>query len=266
MRSSNLIVAGVALAAGLGAWVLSGPAPQPIEVQANAPAPTISTVDVLVAAVEIPVGGTINDAEMKWVAFPTGASDKFITKVEGQDVMAEVRGSIARYSFAEGEPLRREKIVKVSGGAGFLSAVLPVGKRAVAIKTESAGENSAGGFILPNDFVDVVAVMRDEEASKARGLEVFRTTTVLTGVRVLAIGQNIQERNGEKFITGQTATLELDPVQGEKVMLAQRVGTLTLALRSLRDASKSGESIEANDVKRGVNVVRFGQAQEMTVK
>jgi len=268
MRTSNLIVAGISVLAGMGAWLLSGPAPQPVD---PAPGPVaassaIQTTDVLVAAVDIPMGGTINEPEMKWVAFPTDASSQFITRTAGEDPSAEIKGAIARFPFVAGEPLRREKLIK-GNGSGFLAAILPEGKRAVAIKTEGSGETSAGGFVLPNDFVDVISVVRDEETSKARGLDVYKSTTVLHAVRVLAIGQNIQERNGEKFITGQTATLELDPTQTEQVMLAQRVGTLSLSLRSIIDAGKKPESVsEDSRANKGLTVVRFGRAQDETVK
>lgn len=266
MRSSRLIVGGIACVAALGAWVLSGPAPAPQEpVPVTQAAPAIKTVDVLIAAVEVPMGGLISEQDVKWVPFPEeGTNAQYVMKSEGQDPVKELVGSIARYAFFAGEPIRREKLIK-GNGSGFLSAILPTGKRAVAITTEGSGASSAGGFILPNDFVDVLRVSRDEEASKIKGIEVFRSDIILTNVRVLAIGQNIQERNGERFITGQTATLELDPRQSEQVVLAQRVGTLALALRSLVDAAKKDEP-EQQQPGKSLTVVRFGQAQDAVVK
>ena len=50
-----------------------------------------------------------------------------------------------------------------------MSAILPSGKRAVAIKIDNGGDTSAGGFIVPGDRVDVVRIARDDEATKARG-------------------------------------------------------------------------------------------------
>ena len=267
MKSSRLIVGGIAGVAALGAWLLSGPAPAPPEPapQQLTTAPQMKTVDVLVAAVELPMGNILNEPDMKWMTFPEdGVSSQFVLKAEGQDPLKELTGSIARYPFVAGEPIRREKLIK-GNGSGFLSAILPSGKRAVAITTEGTGATSAGGFVLPNDYVDVMRVNRDEEASKLRGMEIFRSEIVISNVRVLAIGQNIQERNGERFITGQTATLELEPRQAEQIVLAQRIGTLSLALRSLLDASKKDEPDRVQSSK-GLTVVRFGQSQETTVK
>ncbi len=125
-------------------------------------------------------------------------------------------------SFLRGEPLRRDKLVK-AGVGGYMAAMLPSGMRAVAIKIDNSGDTSAGGFILPNDRVDVVRVYRDEEATRARGTEVLAHQTVLANVRVLAIGQNVQDQNGKKVVVGGNATLELDPKQAEIVLFAQNM-------------------------------------------
>src|SRR5208283_3962389 len=100
---------------------------------------------------------------------------------------------------------------------------------------------SAGGFILPNDRVDVVMISRDDEATRARGVEVLTAQTILANVRVLAIGQNVEEQNGKKVVTGANATLELDPDQVNLIVLAQRAGNLHLALRSLVDSGGPAE-------------------------
>ena len=101
-----------------------------------------------------------------------------------------------------------------------MSAILPSGKRAVAIKIDNGGDTSAGGFIVPGDRVDVVrarARRRGDQGAGRRGRD--RPITILTNVRVLAIGQNVEEQNGKKVVTGANATLELDPDQVELVVL-----------------------------------------------
>ena len=99
------------------------------------------------------------------------------------------------------------------------------------------------------------------------GYTFMKSEIVVTNVRVLAIGQNVQERNGEKFITSQTATLELDPRQTEQVVLAQRQGTLALALRSLQDAAKNDERIDdGSSDRRPLTLVRFGVQSDLVAK
>ncbi len=137
-----------------------------------------------------------------------------ISRAEQPNAQADYTNSIARMAMIPGEPVRAEKLVRANQG-GVMSALLPAGSRALAITIDNRGANTAGGFILPNDRVDVIRISRDEAASKAQGTDVFVSDTLLRNVRVLAIGQNIQERNGEKVVVGETATLELDPRQVE---------------------------------------------------
>jgi pilus assembly protein CpaB len=72
--------------------------------------------------------------------------------------------------------------------------------------------------------------------------EEFISETVLRNVRVLAIGQTIEIKDGKKVANGKTATLELSPIQSETLALAQSMGTISLSLRSLADASSDGVS------------------------
>jgi pilus assembly protein CpaB len=84
--------------------------------------------------------------------------------------------------------------------------------------------------------------------------------TLLRNVRVLAIGQNIQERNGEKVVVGETATLELDPRQVELIAVAQRAGQLSLSLRSLHDMAKTDDpTVKVEDI--SLTIVRYGVSQ-----
>ena len=62
-------------------------------------------------------------------------------------------------------------------GSGFMAAVLPPGMRAIAI--DISPETSAGGFILPDDRVDVVLTRRDKAAEKQTGVEKFTSDTIL---------------------------------------------------------------------------------------
>ena len=134
--------------------------------------------------------------------------------------------------------------------------MLPQGMRAVAIPIDQNGGSTAGGFILPNDRVDIISTTRDAGAD---GLD---ARTILTSIRVLAIGQVIQERNGERVVTGGTATLEVDPAQAELIILAQRSGQLSLVLRSIADGpiARNSNDPEPKPTDGGVTVVRYGVA------
>ena len=146
-----------------------------------------------------------------------------------------------------------------------MAAILPGGMRAVS--TEISPETGVGGFVLPNDHVDVILTRRDKEAEKAAGVEVHTSETILSNVRVLAIDQTVEEKGGQRVVVGKTATLELTPRQAETLALSRQLGTLSLALRSLVDSDK--DKPESNDEeahRRSVNVVRFGVTSTTTMK
>lgn len=251
MSPARIIILVVALAAGLGAALLvqrPSQAPAPVAKVEQAP-----TVPVLVAASDIPIGNTVTANDLRWLNWPiAGVPGGVIRKDEAPEAEKEIIGQVARYAILGAEPIRREKLIRTDG-TGFLSAVLPSGMRAVAISTDSRGANTAGGFILPNDRVDVICTWRGESTS-GRG-EAQVSETILRNIRVLAIGQNVQERNGEKVVVGETATLEVDPGQVEVLIQAQKSGTLSLALRSLKDVNQPAPPPSADN---SMTLVRYG--------
>ncbi len=259
MKPARLIVLVTALgAAGVAAMIMmrSGE-PAPIVVQTET-APSKS-IDVLVAAADLPVGQLLRPGDIKWQPWPQDlAPAGAMTRDGAPNAAKEFEGALVRMSFLGGEPIRKEKLVKADG-SGFMSAILPSGMRALAISIDTRGATSAGGFILPNDRVDVLRIYRDEEASKAGGSDVQVAETVLSNIRVLAIGQNVQERQGERVVTGETATLELSPSQTETLALAQRTGQLSLALRSLADAKQVAAREDRSEA--GMTVIRAGVAR-----
>ncbi|MFO1148351.1 MAG: Flp pilus assembly protein CpaB [Alsobacter sp.] len=239
LNIARMVVLAVAIVAGTGAaWLAAtSTTPVPTIIRVEAP-PSIKTTEVLVLKSELKLGSAIKAADLRWQIWPVdGVTPGLVTREATPEAMKEIEGSVVLSNFAAGEPVRPERIVRSSSG-GLMAAMLPPGLRALAINIDGRGSTSAGGFILPNDRVDVIKVTRDEVASRAAGAEVMASETILRNVRVLAIGKSIQDQNGEKVSVGETATLELDPRQVETVFLAQRTGQLTLSLRSLQDASR----------------------------
>ena len=256
MKAARIVVLSVALAAGGIAALLAGRSEKPAPVAQQA-APKVDSVDVLVAKSDIGTGQTVSPGDLNWQAWPTSAATgNFIRRNERPDAIEKMSGQIARAPFVAGEPIREAKLINAKG-SGFMAAILPSGMRAVS--TQISPETSAGGFILPNDRVDVILTRRDREAEKQAGGEVQTSETILSNVRVLAIDQNTQDKDGQKVVIGKTATLELSPHEAETLVLAQRLGTLSLALRSITDAQNDSKADDKNDRRSGsVNVIRFG--------
>jgi pilus assembly protein CpaB len=232
MRVARLLVLGVALLAGALAFMLSGRDTTTPQVAA----PQAETVDILVARTDIPVGRAVQPEDMGWQPWPISAAGPlFIRKTVRPDAIETIKGSVARAPFVSGEPMREAKLIKADG-SGFMSAILPAGMRAVS--TEISPETGAAGFILPNDRVDVILTRKDADVQRAGG-DGFVSETILRNVRVLAIDQTIEEKNGQKVVVGKTTTLELTPRQTELLTLSRQRGPLSLALRSLADSKPS---------------------------
>jgi pilus assembly protein CpaB len=220
-----------------------------------AAAPQLETVEVLIAAADIGMGTTLAAPQMRWQTWPAAAAGpNFIRKESKPDAVNELAGAIVRQPFSAGEPIREGKLIK-GKASGYLAAILPAGLR--AISTEISAETGAGGFILPNDHVDVILSRRDREAEKAAGVEVHTSEIILANVPVLAIDQTVEEKNGQRVVVGKTATLELSPSQSEQLAVSRQLGSLTLALRSLIDANAAPAKDDGGK-KRGTTIERFG--------
>jgi pilus assembly protein CpaB len=261
MKAARLVVLAIALGAGGVAALLAGRSKEPAVKPVAAVKPT--TVDVLVAKSDISLGQPVTGGNLQWQPWPaSAATGNFIRRTDRPDALQKLSGEIARAPFVAGEPIREAKLVDAHG-SGYMAAILPSGMRAVS--TQISPETGAGGFILPNDRVDVILTKRDADKTGGDGQT---SETILTNVRVLAIDQNITEKDGQRVVMGKTATLELTPSQAETLTMGQRLGTLALSLRSIADASSTDKPDAGPKTKaRGtVNVIRFGIGSTVTTR
>lgn len=252
MKRARLIVLAIAFAAAGGAALIakriSAPPPaERVEVETQ-----IGTIEVLVASKQIRLGDAVGAKDVKWQAWPrAAASPGYVIREKDSKAISNLSGSIARAPFLEGEPIKEQKLIKASDG-GVMAAILDKGMR--AISTPIREETAAGGFILPNDRVDVIVSRRVRNGRREEHI----SDTVLRNVRVLAIGQTIEQKDGDNVANGKTATLELSPRQAEIIALARSMGEISLSLRSLTDANQNDAGTdEANP---------FGSARGASVK
>jgi len=262
MNTARIAVLAVALVAGgIAAYLASGASEAPAPAQ---PVAQIQTVDILVAKTDIGLGQSVKPDDLQWQAWPAAtASSSLINRSARADAFKEFTGSIARSPFVAGEPIREQKLVKADG-SGFMAAILPQGYRAVS--TEISPETGAGGFILPNDHVDVLLTKRDKNPD-GKGADVAVSEVILANIRVLAIDQAPKEKEGASALVGRTVTLELKPEQTETLARSRLSGTLSLALRSIADIKMDQKPPEPTD-KRGesLNVIRYGVASQQTMQ
>jgi len=254
MKRARVIVLAIAITAALGAaWIARAIVSQTPEVQQVEK--TVGSTDVLVASKDINLGDSVRADDFKWQQWPVeGVTPGLITKEAQPDAPSELSGAVARAPFIEGEPIKDQKLIKISEG-GVMAAILPSGMR--AISTPIREETAAGGFILPNDRVDVILSYKMRVGRKEQPV----SEAVLRNVRVLAIGQVLENKDGEKVVAGKTATLELTPRQAEVLALAQSMGEISLSLRSLADSipGHAETTAEIGDTKSGsVKILKYG--------
>lgn len=267
MRPARIILVVVALVAGGLAALLV--------MRTRAPAPSAEVVtqvvqeqktQVLVAKAPIGMGERLKPDTLEWQDWPEGAvRPEYVTVSAMPDAPAELTGAVARFEFFPGEPIREQKLVR--SDQGYLSAVLASGMRGVAVGVNAV--SSAGGFVVPNDHVDVLLTTSTQTGQQSE--------VVLSNVRVLAIGKRLGEMGvsggdekaendsptPETFDNSTVATLELTPGQAETLINASMRGQLSLTLRSIADFGEGADAQRPASTSQAVRVIRFGKEQSV---
>ena len=225
-----LIAMGSAISAG---WVyVNQPRPEPVPVIASslapaaAAAPVIEMVRVLGARNDLTNGQNVSAEDLEWIEWPADfVLSGQIVHSESPDAIAELAGQVVNVATLAGEPVRR-----ISFGlpaARPISERLAPGMRAVAVRVNL--ESAVGGFVLPNDRVDVIYT------NNSRGDGPVQSSVVVFNARVIAIDQTTEQGVEESIMVARSVTLELDRTGAEAIASAQTTGQLTLALRATAD-------------------------------
>lgn len=262
MDTKRIIVFGIALVAAVGAALMvrsmiGGGTPNVSAAQAPAP---VAMTQILVANANLTPGQSLSAENVRWDKWPSASVDAnaFIIRTDEKPLEESVKGMVVRSPILASQPITSIAVVKADG-SGFMAATLTPGMRAVSIVISA--ESGAGGFILPNDRIDVIQTRKlpnDRAASRI----------ILSDVRVLAVDQTAQQDKDAKSVVGKTATLEVTLEQAEQLSTAQLAGSLSLALRPLADRAEMAEA-EMTPPTRNmktayegpVAVIRYGVAE-----
>jgi pilus assembly protein CpaB len=266
MKPARIILLLVALVAGgLAAFLVTrGGRPAPQQVVQTEVVQEEKT-QILVAKTPIGMGERLSEVSLEWQDWPQGAvRPEYVTIAAMPEAPSELTGAVARFEFFPGEPIREAKLVRAD--QGYLSAVLAEGMRGVSVGVSA--ETGAGGFIVPNDHVDVVLTTQTDVGQQSE--------VILSNVRVLAIGTRLGEMGASggqedpnapaptpvTFDNATIATLELNPAQAETLINASTLGQLALALRSVVDFNKTTVA-ETSTANQTVRLIRFGKEQSV---
>lgn len=198
----------------------------------------VPVVNILVAKTDLPIGTQIKQEDLDIQPWPAHLKlDEFIPS-EGENKVNLV-GMVTRTPFKAHEPMILSRLANPNDPS-FLAASLPKGMRAVTIATDAIA--GVGGFVYPGDHVDVLLtheVPRSNLTEEDRRKNVKPTEQVtevfLTDVRVLAVNQKSTSGGGEEPTVPSNVSISVSQKDAERLRLAERNGTLSLALRSLED-------------------------------
>jgi pilus assembly protein CpaB len=168
-------------------------------------------------------------------------------------------GGVTREAIVANEPIIDSKVVRSDEG-GYMAVMLNPGMRALAVPVSV--DNTAGGFILPGDRVDILVTHQTPRTSGSGTIDSVQP--VLRNIRVLAIDQQVSVEEGKQSVIGATATLEVSPGDGQVVTLAKASGTLSLMLRSYADATGPSGAVAAAATGEGDKSVRVFRPDQTT--
>jgi pilus assembly protein CpaB len=249
-RFAILLLINILLVVGVVVFLGMGRSQQAPVQGPTAAAPAVqTTVDVLIAANNLPPGTLIQPTDVAWQRWPKeNLSDSFTSKPsdmppdQATNLLNSVSGSVVRLGIGKGQPIVTGAVIK-PGEKGFLAAILAPGMRAISINISAS--SGGAGLILPGDRVDVL-LSQGLKVKDPAGAEAERrvTETYIPDLRLIALDQKVSSDPKDPRV-GRTATLEVTPHQAEMLILGEDMGKLSLSLRSVQsaDTDKLGRTV-----------------------
>lgn len=215
LRRQSLIALGIAVVLGLLAVFLANSFLVTTEKQDTAPT---GTTKVAVALVPLDYGIEVTPEKVRFVDYPTASLPPGTFRTQA-DLLPMGKTRLALRPIQVNQPLLAADLTGEGQGAS-IAALLPDGQRAAAVRINDV--SGVAGFVRPNDSVDVLITRAAGEAQI--------TDVLLQNIRVIAMDQNANQGNGQPAVA-RTATLEVNPLEAQKLALGQQLGELSLVLR-----------------------------------
>ncbi len=205
--------------------------------------------NVVIAARDIPLGKRIEVGDLKVVrgTAATIPADAFKTT-------SSIVGKVSKSPLLEGEILIDRRLSRYMGGSA-LAAVLSPGMRAVTVRVDDV--IGVGGFVLPENRVDVVTAFQEGNASRAE--------TILRDIRVLAVDQRSDPGTNEPLLV-RAVTLEVTPEGAERIAAAGQRGQIQLTLLNPISAQREGRTDESTSTEVAARAPQLIEAGVFTIK
>jgi pilus assembly protein CpaB len=238
MSRQSMIALGVALVLGLIAVFMANSFLNGTQERAR----LNGTTKVAVAAVPLAYGTDITPDKIRFVDYPNSSLPTGAFTSAAMLMPAGKPSRVALMPIGVNEPILPAKITGEGQGAS-IAALLPAGMRAATVRINDV--SGVAGFIQPNDSVDVLITRSVAGADRSTQL----TDVLLQNIRVIAIDQNAKNSDGTPAVA-RTATLEVTPIDAQKLALAQEAGSLSLVLRKPGEQNNPVvETVSMNDLR-----------------
>lgn len=204
------------------------------------------SIEVAVAARDLPAGHLIQQNDLRTVGWPAGS----LPQGYARDVNEVVgRGLIA--PVFRNEPILASKIANPEFGSGLQLAVQS-GMRAIAMRVNEV--IGVAGWLHAGMRVDVLVTL-DQGAQIDEPI----TQIVVQDIEVLRLGQFQQTNDQNEAVMVTVATLLANPEEAQKLTLAETKGQIRLVLRNPMDRDTVDiPGIRAEELVTGRRIVRSG--------
>lgn len=232
MQGRNGILLAIAVVIGLVAVFLANAYFSGVEKRQQAVAQEQQLVRIVVATQNMEFGAKLTDQNVRLQNWPANA----VPQGAFRSIPDALKGNrVALRAMVPGEAVLASNVSGTDGRA-TLAALLPDGTRALSIPVDQV--HGVAGFVLPGTMVDVL-LTRQIEGDGAKPQDV-RSDLLLESIQVLAVDQLANDKEGQPKVS-RTATLAVTPYDAQRLAVAMKLGTLSLALRKVESAAGIGE-------------------------
>ncbi|MDX5350924.1 MAG: Flp pilus assembly protein CpaB [Paracoccaceae bacterium] len=256
MRITSLLTFAAGLAVAGGSAYLMRDLMETKYAQVEAETCNNDLVRVVIATQDIPFGTVIDAGKLATIDWPASA----LPPGSFTDLAALMPASggeprRAKMALAKGDLLLASK---VSDFGEKVTIVQSLGPNSRAFTIRVAADTGVGGFVTPGDKVDIILTHN-------KGAD-LKTVTIMQNIRVVGVDQDANP-DKEKPGIARTVTLEVTAEEGQKLALAQKAGTLSLALHTIENTDEQAlEAIGLRDVLQEPEPVDVAAPAEVTVR
>lgn len=232
--SSWVVLIAAVVFGGLAVFAASSYISQTVRAEKARLAPNVESMDVVVAKADLERGDIVGADNMAVRKVPK----EFVpgTAVD-PTIFGNVEGARLAVPMRRGEILLRG-ILEGADTATFSTKVLK-GVRAITLSVDEV--NSLSGLLQPNDHVDLFYTAKPLRGGRPDGSAPDRTQVLMQNVLILATGRQVRPTIADGGQPGvgrafTTITIEATPEDTQRLILAQKAGSLTAVLRGPLDS------------------------------